>query len=533
MLFLINDFTNYDPVWIEVKAAAAAAATQANSRRRANSSGYSTSARSVSPRSEPKTGHGRASSELSISVTKSRDSFESVKGHRGRTFRSKSASNTTLLSPSRTSHSTPGSPLSTNLRAYTQDFNPSFGKDADGEHAYSLNGDNSYNRMGPNNFHRSKSTSAASPHSGQERLENIGYHGEAIPEHEDTVQRMSSGSDRYIGVSWDDLVDRLLSLSHSRDDDDFSKIFLCFFRKFAAPVDFLDSIISRYNRVNKEEPIFLLQMNTKQRILQRLHWWVSECPWDFSNAGTRQRAIDFARNLESNRTFAQMAKDIIIMLNQPNVLEDDDQIWGKKDTDSHRLSMPSYLTIHNTNLSNIPPMPTLNIGTMAPRNMSVVSATSYRSGGSEETNTSLHSPIERTAMRKDSYMSNASLSPTLDAQSAGIIAMSGLLDSLPQNSPHTVRDQYNDFMDLNDEDIAHELTRIDWQLFNRVKPRDIVRHVSVPAVEKERMQSLKIVNRLHRHFNHVAYWVSKVILEKPKAKHRARALEKFMNIAWV
>ncbi|KAJ6260182.1 hypothetical protein Dda_4405 [Drechslerella dactyloides] len=511
------------------------AATETNGRKRANSSAYSV--RSVSPLSDPKPAHGRASSELSISVAKAREFQEGGKGHHGRASRSMSASNSTLLSPNRTTHSTPNSPLS-NVRAYTQDFNPSFGKEIAGDEDFSyMNADNAtYSSMAAN-FLRSKSTSAASPQSNQDKLEHSTSLSEVMFERNDNAKRMSSGSERYMGVSWDELVERLLTYPMSRADQDFATVMLCFFRKFAAPVDLLDSILAKFERVSKEEPIFLLQMNEKIRILSRLHWWVWECPGDFANPSTKQRTIDFARSLEANRTFAGMAKDIIAILNQP--IEDEDQIWGKKDTDSHRMSMPSYMTIHSPSSPTSPPNQPYFPTTGAPsnRNMSVVSTASLRSGGSEETNVSVHTPlIDRIAerQRKDSQVSTISLSPTLDTQ-AGMMNLSSMLEALPlgQTSPQTIKEQYCIFMELPDEDIAHELTRIDWSFFSRIKPRDFIRHVSVPAAEKERMHSLKYVNKLIRHFNHVAYWVASVILERPKPKHRARALEKFMNIAWI
>ncbi|KAF3910522.1 hypothetical protein ABW21_db0200413 [Orbilia brochopaga] len=511
------------------------AATQTDAHRRANSSEYS--ARSVSPFSDPKPAHGRASSELSISIAKTREYPEGGKGHHGRTSRSMSASNSTLLSPSRTTHSTPNSPLS-NIRAYTQDFNPSFGKEVAGDEDFSyMNADNAtYSSMAAN-FLRSKSTSAASPQSHQDKLEQATSLSEVMFERDNNVHRMSSGSERYAGVSWDDLVERLLKYPMSRADQDFATVMLCFFRKFAAPVDLLDSILAKFERVGREEPIFLLQMNERIRILSRLHWWVWECPGDFANPSTNQRTVDFARSLESNRTFAGMAKDIIAILSQP--IEDEDQIWGKKDTDSHRLSMPSYMTIHSPSSPTSPPkQPYLpSNGVPSNRSVSVVSTTSLRSGGTDATSVSVHTPlIDRISerQRKDSQVSVVSLSPTLDTQ-GGLMNISSLLEALPlgQTSPQIIKEQYSIFMELPDEDIAHELTRIDWSYFSRIKPRDFIRHVSVPAAEKERMHSLKYVNKLIRHFNHVAYWVASVILERPKPKHRARALEKFMNIAWI
>ncbi|KAK6360229.1 hypothetical protein TWF730_006379 [Orbilia blumenaviensis] len=509
------------------------AATQANERRRTNS-GYS--ARSVSPFSDPKPNHGRASSELSISVSKNRDFAEGAKGHNGRTTRSLSASSGMLLSPSRASHSTPTSPMS-NVRAYTQDFNPSFGRETPDDDDFSyLNADNAaYGSMAAN-FLRSKSTSAASPHSTQDRLEHSSSLSEVMFDRDNGLHRIGSAPGQYAGVAWEDLVDRLLAYPMSRADQDFATVMLCFFRKFAAPVELLDSILAKFERVNKDEPIFLLQMNEKIRILSRLHWWVWECPGDFSNPGTRQRTTDFARSLEGNRTFAGMAKDIIAILNQP--IEDEDQIWGKKDTDSHRFSMPGHMAMGGwpPGCSTLPTQinqPFLQPSISQPRNMSVASAISFRSGASDDNNLAPHSPVA-DRIRKDSYISTASLSPTLDAQ-AGMMNISSLLDVLPhgQTTPRGPGEQYSIFMELPDEDIAHELTRIDWTMFSRIKPRDFVRHVSVPAAEKERIPSLKYMNKLIEHFNRVAYWVASIILERPKAKHRARALEKFMNIAWI
>ncbi|KAF3914221.1 hypothetical protein AA313_de0200259 [Arthrobotrys entomopaga] len=528
MLFLITDFTDYDVCFAEVKAA-----SQANARRRANSAAYS--ARSVSPLSDAKPTHGRASSELSIPVARSRDFPEGGKGLHGRTTRSLSASNGMLLSPNRTSHSTPNSPLANNIRAYTQDFNPSFGKENpntdDDDFSY-LNADGAtYGSMAAN-FLRSKSTSAASPQAPQEKLEHSTSMSEVMYDRDSGMQRISSGSGQYTGLAWDDLVDRLLAYPMSRADQDFATVMLCFFRKFAAPVDLLDSILTKFERVSKVEPIFLLQMNEKIRILSRLHWWVWECPGDFADLSTRQRTIEFARSLESNRTFAGMAKDIVAILNQP--IDDEDQIWGKKDTDSHRLSMPNYM-IHSPSSPIIPAhsaQPSLPQNGAPLRNLSVVSTTSLKSGVSEDTPLLLQSPIT-DRIRKDSYVSTASLSPTLDAQAAMINISTMLELSHGPSSPQGIKEQYSVFMELPDEDIAHELTRIDWSLFSRIKPRDFVRHVSVPAAEKERIPSLKYMNKLIEHFNRVAYWVANIILERPKAKHRARALEKFMNIAWI
>jgi hypothetical protein len=92
---------------------------------------------------------------------------------------------------------------------------------------------------------------------------------------------------------------------------------------------------------------------------------------------------------------------------------------------------------------------------------------------------------------------------------------------------------WRQMMEIPDDDFANELTRIDWIMFNTFRPRDLVRHVSISGPDKDKIQSLKHVNRMIKQFNHVAFFVASIILLRDKPKHRARALEKFMNIAQV
>lgn len=88
-------------------------------------------------------------------------------------------------------------------------------------------------------------------------------------------------------------------------------------------------------------------------------------------------------------------------------------------------------------------------------------------------------------------------------------------------------------METPEEEFARELTRIDWIMYNSFRPRDLVRHVSISGMDKEKIKSLKNVNRMIKQFNHLAFFVASMILLRDKPKHRAKALEKFMLIAAV
>ena len=93
--------------------------------------------------------------------------------------------------------------------------------------------------------------------------------------------------------------------------------------------------------------------------------------------------------------------------------------------------------------------------------------------------------------------------------------------------------QWRFFMETPEEEFARELTRIDWIMYNSFRPRDLVRHVSLSGIDKDKVKSLTNVNRMIKQFNHLAFFVASLILLRDKPKHRAQALEKFMNIAVV
>ncbi|CAZ84425.1 unnamed protein product [Tuber melanosporum] len=313
------------------------------------------------------------------------------------------------------------------------------------------------------------------------------------------------------GFTFDELVDRLLRQHMSRGDQDFTTIFLCFYRKFAPPRDLLNAILEKFDRSVCDQ-ISLHRISTQLRYCNILHQWVSTHPGDFAHVKTRQLLLNFLDVISSNRSLALLASEMRQVLGQG--VEDEDGVWARSDSDTERKdSLRSFLTTHSVADSLVEGEGGyVNIRTTPEGNLQVPSD-------------------KESGLRASEVTSSASVR-TCDA-------MSSVHQPLLQKSGDSVLDgasmwkeQYGLFMSIPDDEIATELTRIDWLEFSNIKCRDLVRHVSIPADQKEKYPSLRHVNRMISHFNHVAYWVARVILEKPKAKHRARALEKFMNVAW-
>jgi hypothetical protein len=82
------------------------------------------------------------------------------------------------------------------------------------------------------------------------------------------------------------------------------------------------------------------------------------------------------------------------------------------------------------------------------------------------------------------------------------------------------------------EELAREITRIDWTMYSAIRPRDFVRHVSLSTEQRRQSRGVDNISAMVKHFNHLALFVSGVILLRDKPKHRARALERFMALAW-
>lgn len=306
-------------------------------------------------------------------------------------------------------------------------------------------------------------------------------------------------SGKTAGVSFDELVDRLLAPRLSKGDANFSDIFLCLYRKFAAPGDLFSAILARLDRVRDDKAAhYLSRTATQLRIIEVVAKWVSLYPGDFARPATRKNLEEFIKHLSTEPIFSIAAQQMRRNLHL-NVVEDDDTGWANADENGdsagnqHPSKEAGELAVGVSTLQfddDADGRP--SEGSDADRGSSVGSQFQFHS----------YDEYEREAAR---------LEPK---------------DHLPMN-----KYRYHIFMDEPDDDIADELTKIDWVMFSSIRIRDFVRHVSLSATQKEKCKSLRNVNRMISHFNHIAQWVANMILLRDKAKHRAQVLEKFMNIA--
>ena len=319
------------------------------------------------------------------------------------------------------------------------------------------------------------------------------------------------------GVAFEELVDRLLSPAKSKRDSKFRTTFLCLYRKVAAPSDLLMAIMARFGDV--ENGSDLLQLTEQQRYLGVLLDWISEYPGDFAHQTTRHTIISFVQSLGNRPEFAVAHKEISPYLDSFH--NDDDTEWACSDHQRSRAntmeSLFSVSSLQGSTSTVTADSSTEDVGSPLNSDNACFSA-----------HASTRSSAESAPKRSASQATGLSLMKFETVEDARRQAL--LLNPNPRYSLNKPR--WRELLDVSEESIALELTRIDWILYSSIRPRDLIRHISLNVESKEKCKSLEYVNRMISEFNHVAFWVANMVLLRDKPKDRAVMLEKFMSVAW-
>ncbi|KAF2745957.1 ras GEF [Sporormia fimetaria CBS 119925] len=316
------------------------------------------------------------------------------------------------------------------------------------------------------------------------------------------------------GYTFDQLVDRLLSQPMSKNDSKFVSIFLALYRKFATPGQLLEAILKRFDALNEDNNPHVIRMIAQLRYLTVLQQWVSHYPGDFAYPSTRRTIRRFVSSLAGNREFAVAAKEMIQDLEA--VAEDDDTDWACSDRQRDNDKLPNFHNVLDEDSED-------DEFTRAIGHLSMTG--------------------DRLSMAPSMRTTWTGTSRTTQSTSAsGSTASQTLLNIVEKNEklakqlvPNPTRPlskiQWRQLMNESEDVIARELTRMDWIMFSSIRPRDLVRHVSLNAEEKKKCKSLENVNRMIDHFNHISYLVTNYILLRDKPRHRSFMLDKWMRIA--
>ena len=327
------------------------------------------------------------------------------------------------------------------------------------------------------------------------------------------------------GQTFDDLVDRLVSPAMSEADHRFCTIFLCLYRKFASPSELLVAIWSRFEKLQQAKQPQLLKLSAQLHHLAILAQWLFEYPGDFAHPFMHLHMREFVDNVATNRVFGVVSSEMRLQLE--NVIDDDDTSWACSDATEGKIkTIGSYAHVMSlrAKISAILANTELQDSYWDPQVAHDLSNNERRVEGHAKTSSSSSSQDCTT------FASSSSIWTPLTSVEAARRQTENLM---PKPLVSLSKLQWHQFIEMQDEDIARELTRLDWILYCSIRPRDLIRHVSFDIEQRTRFKGLIYVDKMINHFNHVAFWAANMILLRDKAKHRAKALEKLMNIAWV
>lgn len=328
--------------------------------------------------------------------------------------------------------------------------------------------------------------------------------------HEDNPHQPLGGTHATIssdsGANFEDLVDRLLMQPSSKADGKFAAIFLALYRKFAAPSRLLESIATRFDALRENGTAPLTMTVAQLRYLAIVEQWIGQYPGDFAFPKTKQRMQTFITNMSKTRICSVAAKELAAHMEM--VREDDDTDWACSDKDreaDNRMSVASTLIDD--------PSVIYNGGDLSGTMLKSEKSTASTSNGESTRPTSGSSASSQTLMMN-----------TEAAQKHARLLQ-------PTGRRVISKDEWRAFMEIHDVTIAKELTRMDWILFTAIRPRDFVRNAGSSNSDRGKFTNQVHVNRMVKHFDHIAACVKNYVLFRDKPKHRALMLEKWMRVA--
>ncbi|OQV08913.1 RasGEF domain-containing protein isoform 2 [Cladophialophora immunda] len=343
--------------------------------------------------------------------------------------------------------------------------------------------------------------------------------------------KVDEGSNTERGVPFQELVDKLLLLPTNKTDSKFVPSFLCLYRAFATPQKLLTAIIDQFMKVEQSKMVHFTKVAEMLRYLQVLAQWTATYPGDFSPGPARDIAIPFVQSIEKSKVFAPAAREI--SNNLDTIIPDEDLDWAFDDSPFPSGKKGGSSTHHKAGTSS-------SSSTLVPSPSTENMTRSSRRGRREEgdsdddpdgTNSSARGsnvPSTSSSMIRSSNPSSQSYANFLQLENAKLEAER----FRPVPRFRLSKFQWHLFMESTLDDLAREITRMDWTVYSAIRPRDFVRHVSISTSQKRKSSSGDNIGAMVKNFNHLALFVSGMILLRDKPKHRARALEKFMALAW-
>ncbi|WVQ99369.1 hypothetical protein IAU59_006502 [Kwoniella sp. CBS 9459] len=333
-----------------------------------------------------------------------------------------------------------------------------------------------------------------------------------------------AGLDPPLYLSVEELLDKLFMAVVSSQDEPFVRAFFMTYRRFMLPRELMQEFSNRLEVVDSYAVSRDVKNWTMMKITGALVDWTTRYPGDLYDSQTQGYFKEILAFILHHTFMAHLTGELIMVENSLSETIDVDQSWSlHTSSPPSTSSRPSVIGTElvldsevlyefDSSLDKSEPPTPLKERTQSARSVSTSSL-----------------PLDSDQHHRKRSGSDPRLggiTTSLGSGSDDKLGGHGHVQSqaFDEMGYHRWAGAINMVVSMDPRAFATELTRMQLELFTCIRPRDIFRHDFGKETSGPVGESIMF-------FNHISRWVSTLILAHPKAKHRARLIERFIVIS--
>ncbi|KAL1413595.1 hypothetical protein Q8F55_001370 [Vanrija albida] len=320
-------------------------------------------------------------------------------------------------------------------------------------------------------------------------------------------QPSTTGEPPELYTTLEELMNRLFTAIVSTENDAFVQAFFMTYRRFCQPRDLMKEFHDRFIEVEQYAVSRDIRLWALMKLAGALVTWTTRYPGDLADSEVQARFRKTLGLLLKHTFLAHITADLVNVEQMFESTVDLDDSW-------------SFIT--PTVIEDIKEAP------LDSSNSAVEIVLDKDDEADSTTPVSKKAPSSRTmsttslSIDADPYAPRKTASTT--DSSSDISRSIASINSGDESGHQRWNAAVQTILSMDAHVFALELTRMQWELFSAIRPRDIFRH----DFGKERGDPVGLSIAF---FNHVSRWVSTMMMAPSKPKHRAKVYEAFVRIS--
>nr|XP_019010932.1 uncharacterized protein I206_04237 [Kwoniella pini CBS 10737]OCF49713.1 hypothetical protein I206_04237 [Kwoniella pini CBS 10737] len=327
-------------------------------------------------------------------------------------------------------------------------------------------------------------------------------------------ERVVTQTDPPVWLTLEELLNKLFAAIVTSQDELFVRAFAMTYRRFMKPQELIQQFLTRLKAVEGYDISRDVKNWTMMRLTGALVDWTSRYPGDLHDLTVQNTFKEILEFILHHTFMAHLTGELIMVEHSLPEVIDLDLSWSIKTISSSskesihsRKALSTDLVIDTEILYAITDSPLGEKGI-------ILDDEAPDTPFSKEHNTHSTRSVSTSSLPVEHLKSDHSGRSHSDER----------IFSTDEMGFHKWAQAFNLVTNMDPRSFAVELTKLQWNLFTAIRPRDVLRH----DLGKETNGP---VGKAILFFNHISRWVSTIILAHPKPKHRARIIERFIVIA--